>query len=305
MGVLSFLPKRVRRVVEVAPRVSDLEQKVRFLVAENLRLNQLVRELIYVNGLKRSGTGPQTKGSFDYQWREVPEGRFMPSNKDFLEQTPGLLLERTALPREWFKGKKVLDAGCGSGRWSYGLAKLGANVTSIDQSEGALAATRELTKEFGTVQTVRQDLLAVDLPRESFDLVWCFGVAHHTANLLLAMENVMSMVKPEGHLFMMLYGYPTTPIAFSVHAEYEEWRQKLMHLSYPEKVEVLKKHFPAEDVHGWFDAVSPLINDLVTWEWIQTFLRDRGFEDVKRTVDHPNHHFVARRKAAMKAVSNG
>src|SRR5262245_16594998 len=52
-----------------------LEQKVRFLLAENIRLNQVLRELIYFNHLKRSETGSQTKESFDYQWREVGEGK--------------------------------------------------------------------------------------------------------------------------------------------------------------------------------------------------------------------------------------
>jgi SAM-dependent methyltransferase len=279
-------------------RLRELEPRVRFLVIENLRMNQLLRELIHANHLLRASTGEQTKSSFDYQWREVPEGEAMPSNREFLEKTPEVLIERTALPREWFKGKKVLDAGCGSGRWTYGFLKLGAEVTAIDQSKGGLEAVRKLTEGLGPLTLVQQDLLRLEIPPASFDLVWCFGVAHHTANLLGAMENVMARVKPGGQLFMMLYGFPESAGAFDTMAEYEEMRQRLAHLSFPEKVDKLRKDYPPEHVHGYFDAVSPQINDLVTWEWIQAFLKARGFEEPKLTVDHHNHHFVARRAAA-------
>lgn len=295
--------KRIKRLASVFSRVSDLaqrtaelEHKTKFLTYENLRLNQVIRELIYANSLKRVMTGSQTRGSFDFQWKTIPEGEAMPSNPEFLRQTTDMILERTRLSRDWFKGKKVLDAGCGSGRWTYGLLELGAHVTAIDQSEGGLEQTRKLNAGKQNLELLKKDLLALDLPERSFDLVWCFGVCHHTADLLLAMHNVAARVKPGGWLFMMLYGYPVSTSAFAVHASYEEWRQKLIHLSFQDKVEELRRVFKPEEVHGWFDAVSPLINDLITWEWIQAFVQERGFAELQRTIDHPNHHFVARLK---------
>ncbi len=74
------LPGPLRRYLELKSRVADLEPRVRFLVVENLRLNQLLLELIWLNDLKRTGIGRQTKGSFDYQWREIPAGEVMPTN---------------------------------------------------------------------------------------------------------------------------------------------------------------------------------------------------------------------------------
>lgn len=284
------------RFADLPRRTAELELKTKFLVYENLRLNQLIRELIFANRLKRVVTGSQTRESFDFQWREIPEGEAMASNPEFLRTTPDLILERTGLPREWFAGKNILDAGCGSGRWTHGLLALGANVTAADQSESGLEQTRKLNAGNCRLRLVKVDLLAPDLPLACFDLVWCFGVCHHTADLLLAMENVAARVKTGGWLFMMLYGYPRTSTAFAVHAEYEEWRQRLIHLSFAEKIDELRKVYPPETVHGWFDAVSPLINDLVTWEWIQAFMQEHGFTDLRRTIDHPNHHFVARRR---------
>lgn len=49
-------------------------------------------------------------------------------------------------------------------------------------------------------------------------------------------------------------------------------------------------------VHGYFDAISPEINDLYRWDEIIGWLKSAGFEDIKRTLsDHPNHHVIARK----------
>lgn len=292
------LPGPFRRYLELKRNVEDLRETVRFLAADHLRLNQLVLELLWRNDLKRGSTGNQTRDSFDYQWGEIPAGEAMPSNPEFLAATPQRIVEWTRLPAEWFKGKRVLDAGCGLGRWSYGLAKLGAHVTAIDQSRNALEATKKLVSPVGEIEILQKDLLNLDLPPASFDFVWSFGVAHHTENLLKAFANICQCVKPGGWLFMMLYGWPEDRVGFSGKADYEEIRQKTMHLSFAEKVEFLRKRYPAEVVHGYFDAISPLVNELVTFEWIQTFLQAQGFERIQRTVQHDNHHFVAQRKSA-------
>jgi SAM-dependent methyltransferase len=285
------------RLAALEGKVDTLEQQARFFVVEDIRLNQLLRELIYLNNLKRNYTGSQTKESFDYQWREVGEGKWMPSNPEFLRTTPDLILERVQLPKEWFPGKRVLDAGCGSGRWTYGLLKLGAHVVALDQSQGGLNAARALVESegLGPGEFYQKDLLKLDLEPNSFDLVWCFGVAHHTENPIQVMKNVITVLAPGGWLFMMLYGFPESVDAFREQAMYEEWRRRLLPLPFTEKVAILKQHYPPELVHGYFDAFSPPINDLFTWEWIQNFFQNEGFDSVHRTIHHPNHHFVARK----------
>jgi 2-polyprenyl-3-methyl-5-hydroxy-6-metoxy-1,4-benzoquinol methylase len=287
MRVFSFL-KRLRH----APgRTDALEHRVDFLNAENIRLNQVIRELIAANKLARF---EDTSPSFDWQWGSLPAGEAMPTNPAFLARIPDRLLEMTGQPREWFAGKSVLDAGCGSGRWSYGLSKLGANVLSIDQSEHGLEATRTLCRSFPQHRTQKVNLLSLDLP-EQFDFVWCYGVCHHTRDMISALLNVIARVKPGGSLFVMLYGYPIEVGDFKTHAMYEAWRQRLMPLSFEERVAAIREGLPEEDAHGWFDAVSPTINELVTWEWLQAFLQNHGFHDVRRPWPHGNHHVMADR----------
>jgi 2-polyprenyl-3-methyl-5-hydroxy-6-metoxy-1,4-benzoquinol methylase len=273
-----------------------LEEKVRFLITENIRLNQVIRELIYFNRLKRSDAGAQTKESFDYQWGEIPEGKWMPSNPDFLNKTPDLISKWTHLPASWFQGKDILDAGCGSGRWTYGLLKLGARVTAIDQSLNAIGETKSLIQDLHPAELRQEDLIELRLEKNSYDMVWCFGVAHHTENPIQVIKNLIRAIVPGGYLFMMLYAFPQTIDDYETKASYEEWRQKLSPLSNTEKVDILKKHYPPGLVHGYFDAYSPLINDLFTWEWIQTFFQNEGFEEIYRVPDEFNHYFVARKR---------
>ncbi len=301
MGIRKSIARRLCPAESQNPSggLQALQEKVRFLVVENMRLNQVIRELIYFNRLKRSDAGTQTKESFDYQWREVGEGKWMPTNPDFLKRTPEIIMKWTRLPQEWFAGKRVLDAGCGSGRWTYGLLKLGAQVTAIDQSKSAVEETRQLTEGLKPLSLRQADLLELRLEKDSFDLAWCFGVAHHTENPLQVIQSLIPAVAPGGYLFMMLYAFPQTADDFATKASYEEWRQRLMPLSNSEKVELLKKHYAPELVHGYFDACSPQINDLFTWEWIQAFFQKEGFTGIQRVAEESNHHFVAQKRAVV------
>lgn len=289
MPRLSYWWSRLRTL---AARVDALEHRVDFLNAENIRLNQVIRELVFANELKRVDT---TRPSFDWQWGELPEGQAMPSNPAFLAEVAETTSRLCDRPADWFQGKSVLDAGCGSGRWSYGLSQLGAHVLSVDQSANALAATTALCAAFPHHRSQQADLLNLRLG-ETFDLVWCFGVCHHTEDMLRALTNVAACVTPGGRLFVMVYGYPLTPDECASHALYERWRQQLAPLPFSERVVRLQEAFPGTDTHGNFDAMSPAINELVSWEWLQTFLQDQGFTDVRRTIAHGNHHCVATRR---------
>ena len=49
-------------------------------------------------------------------------------------------------------------------------------------------------------------------------------------------------------------------------------------------------------LHGYFDAISPAINDLYRWDELVSWFVDAGFTDIKRTDPGTNHHMVGRRK---------
>lgn len=108
-------------------------------------------------------------------------------------------------------GQSFLDLGSGSGLFSLAARRLGARVHSVDYDPDSVACTRALRERFYPADrewTIEQgsvldaDFLAA-LGR--FDVVYCWGVLHHTGAMRQAMENVVACVAPGGRLFVSIY----------------------------------------------------------------------------------------------------
>lgn len=282
------------RGIKALPHLARLTQQLEYVDREVNRLNASHRRMIW-HAHRKSALATQTKASFSFQWEHMPSGRALPSDDAFMQGLDEHICTITRLPREWFAGKRVVDVGCGIGRYSYGFLKMGALVTSCDQSEAALRRTAELCAPFKDRLTLQQiDLLDWN-HTDDFDLGFSFGVVHHTGNTYLAAENVCRKVRPGGRLFLMIYGVPETRPAIEEVNEYERIAAAVRNLSFDERKQLLLERFGPEAAHGWFDAVSPRINDRLTFEEIQDLLEELGFTNLARTVEARNHHVVADR----------
>src|SRR5688500_7303742 len=134
----------------------------------------------------------QTLASFDWQWANLPAGDFMPGDPWFDANATRIVEEMTGIRAQWFEGKTVLDAGCGLGRWSLAMLRMGARVTAVDYSEEGLARTAALcAEESFSLETLRVDLLnpPAELVARRFDLVFSYGVLHHTGDTWTALDN--------------------------------------------------------------------------------------------------------------------
>lgn len=108
-----------------------------------------------------------------------------------------------------FKGKKCLDAGCGGGRGSIFMARSGAaEVTSFDLTPQNLETTRHFAGMFGlkNIRTQQGSLLELPFEDESFDVVFCNGVLHHTVDPDKALQEVSRVLKVGGQFWLYLYG---------------------------------------------------------------------------------------------------
>ncbi len=107
-------------------------------------------------------------------------------------------------------GKRFLDAGSGSGIMSLAANRLGARVHSFDFDPQSVACTTELRSRFGigSEWSVEEaSVLDADYLRSlgEFDVVYSWGVLHHTGAMWQALDNITIPLAPTGTLFVAIY----------------------------------------------------------------------------------------------------
>lgn len=111
---------------------------------------------------------------------------------------------------EWC-GKRVLDLGCGIGTDSLEFARYGAMVTAVDFSQESIyilnnrAKVEGLNDHICEVTDDIEGLHRLDAAGLGFDLVWSFGVLHHTPNPQAALKAAHHRAKPDAELRFMVY----------------------------------------------------------------------------------------------------
>jgi 2-polyprenyl-3-methyl-5-hydroxy-6-metoxy-1,4-benzoquinol methylase len=109
-----------------------------------------------------------------------------------------------------WRGKRVLEIGCGLGTDTVNFARAGAQVTAIDLSDqsAALARQRLDVYELGdraTIHVGNAEELPGILPPQTFDLVYSFGVIHHSPHPRRIVEHLRRYMTPESELRLMVY----------------------------------------------------------------------------------------------------
>ena len=103
-------------------------------------------------------------------------------------------------------GKDVLEVGCGSGIAVQLFAEAGANVTAVDLTPWAVQTTRARLDAFGLKgEVIEADGESLPFSDESFDVVFSWGVIHHTTNMERALAELVRVCQPGGTLVLMLY----------------------------------------------------------------------------------------------------
>jgi 2-polyprenyl-3-methyl-5-hydroxy-6-metoxy-1,4-benzoquinol methylase len=215
---------------------------------------------------------------------------------------------RQMLDVETLQGKTFLDIGSGSGLFSLAAMRLGAeSVHSFDYDPQSVACTRELKRRYfpddarWTVEPGNaldaQYLAALG----QWDIVYSWGVLHHTGDLWRALDNVASLVKPGGLLFISIYNdqggtsrrwttvkrtYNTGTVGkwamVGVFVPYFVARgaaADVVHRTNPLRgYQEYKRTRGMSRVHDWFDWLGGYPFEVAKPEAVFAFYHDRGFE---------------------------
>jgi len=115
------------------------------------------------------------------------------------------------LGRDYVRGKTAVDIGCGSGIHSFCLHSMGARrLVSLDIDQASVDATIDFWRragEPGNWVVMRGSVLDEQFTRGlgKFDIVYAWGVLHHTGAMWDAVRAAADLVGPGGRLWMSLY----------------------------------------------------------------------------------------------------
>jgi ubiquinone/menaquinone biosynthesis C-methylase UbiE len=109
-----------------------------------------------------------------------------------------------------WQGKRVLEVGCGIGTDTINFARHGAQVTAVDLTEKSLEVARQRAAVFGLEDRIRfyqanAEELSRVVPVEPYDLVYSFGVIHHTPHPEKTLEQMRQYMHARSELRVMVY----------------------------------------------------------------------------------------------------
>lgn len=204
---------------------------------------------------------------------------------------------RDLIGRENFNDKTLLDLGCGSGLFSIAAAEMGAQVTAIDYNPLCVEITKQNAQRFlsdpGRLSCAIGS--ALDLPSlrayGTFDIVYSWGVLHHTGAMWQAVDNALSMANEGGTVVLSLYNqHFTSPLWRGIKWTYVHmpgFGQRIMELMFGAAIFGAKWLVTGKNplhkergMNFWFDVVDWVGGypyEYATLEAVVDFVLPRGY----------------------------
>lgn len=217
-------------------------------------------------------------------------------------------------------GLRVIDVGSGSGLFSLAARRLGAQVVSFDYDPSSVACAQELKQRYfphdPSWTILEGSVLETEFlgPLGQFDLVYSWGVLHHTGDMWTALRNASTLVNPDGKLVVAIYnnqgiksalwkrvkqtycsgpvgqaamGTLFVPYFFGVTVAASVVSRRNLFAEY-------KKNRGMSVTHDWTDWLGGLPFEVASVEEIFSFFKGLGFDlfNIKTTNSLGNNQFV-------------
>lgn len=155
-----------------------------------------------VRGIPRFVGERNYADNFGFQWK-----RFRRTQLDSHSRTSissDRFWEATRWSPEMLKGRRILDLGCGAGRFAEVALSAGAEVFAVDLSEAVDACYANLGAN-SRLTVLQASVYELPFPRESFDFVYSLGVIQHTPDPIGSIVALSQMVRPGGRICVDVY----------------------------------------------------------------------------------------------------
>jgi SAM-dependent methyltransferase len=209
------------------------------------------------------------------------------------------------------RGRWVLDAGCGAGRFAEVSASRGPNLVALDLSSAVEAAARTLAP-FPNVDVVQGSILDPPFRRGAFDYCYCIGVLQHTPDPPRAVRALVDVLRPGGNFAFTMYArrwytklaakyrlrpltkrmkettllkaiersmpvlFPLTDALFRVPLVGKVARFSFPVANYPEMTELTREQRFRMAILDTFDMLAPRYDSPMTWQEMEETLREAG-----------------------------
>ena len=168
------------------------------------------RDYPVTGGIPRFVPADDYAASFGYQWNLFREEQIDSVNRTRI--SAARLYGETGWTDEWLRGKWILDAGCGAGRFLDVVSQTEAEVVGMDISSAIDAAKKTLAGR-RNVHFVQASIYEPPFRRAAFDGLYCIGVIQHTPDPQRALRTLPALVKPGGPVAVTIYERkPWTPL---------------------------------------------------------------------------------------------
>lgn len=238
--------------------------------------------------------------SFGFQWNRFARTQLDSANGT--TQSRDTFMEKTGWSLADLGGKRILDAGCGMGRFAEICAAAGAEVHAVDLSAAVDAACQNLGHRHN-VHIYQADIMNLPFTEGSFDAVYSIGVLHHTPSTQAAFAKLPPLLKPGGIIALWVYSAElralvggeilrklTTQLPKSLLLQVCRIAVPLYHLHRIPKLGVVTTIlFPTsidtDPEWRWldtFDWYSPRYQWKHTYEEVERWFRAAGLTDIQR-----------------------